>query len=137
MLSRTVRRRPLANGALATIAGLWLLTVAGACSTLPPAHYPAFADHDVVAWFVVPADGQLPLPQSRPDLVLQALHVHPAPHAETFPADGTRRFTYAPGTRVQVHCRCRVYGRDGAPPPPIATVFPGAVQVLTAPPPSP
>ena len=109
------------------LAALALLASA-ACSTLPVASRPPFADHHVRAEFVVPEHGRLALPESRDDLVLRELSLVPPPLGEQF-AHAQRCFLYAPGTRVQVEARFRVYGTDGHPPAPPEQVLVGATSV--------
>lgn len=112
-------------------AALWL----GACSALPPASYPAFAEHSLAADFVVPADGLLRLPASTGDLVVHRLTATPPPQRERFGSAGERWFVYPAGTHVHVQCSCRSYARaDGRPLAP-AQLLPGAnhLEVLTAP----
>ncbi|MBL8727791.1 MAG: hypothetical protein JNM25_05130 [Planctomycetes bacterium] len=124
--SATARRR---RAGLA--AGL-LLT---ACSALPPAHYPTFADHRFAADFVVPEGGRLSVPATTTDLVVQELTATPPPQRELFGRDGERWFVYPAGAEVRVVCRCRSYApHDGQPLSP-AQVLPGArhLEVLTAP----
>lgn len=80
-----------------------------ACSTLPGSTYPPFADHDVTLAFTVPSSGHLPLPTTSPTLCLHSLQAVPTPAREWYDGDGQRWFDYAPGTKVTVHTRCRVY----------------------------
>lgn len=115
----------LAARALAAIAAL------AACSHLPiePAH--GHRDHDVVAEFVVPADGRLGLPTSDRRLRIDALELSPPPARERFD-DGGRWFPYAPGSRVAVRMRFRAFAVDGEPPCPPERALPGALRVRAA-----
>lgn len=102
------------------------LLAAVACSTVPEASYPPFADHDVRAEFVVPASGELPFPASDARRIVQELELQPPPQAERFGTAGERWLLYPAGTRVQVHARLRAFaGGDGKVPPP-AELLPGA-----------
>lgn len=106
-----------------------------ACSTLPPAAYPEFADHLIAAQFVVPEGGRLRVPVSTTDLVVQELIATPPPQREQFGHDGERWFVYPAGAHVHVHCRCRSYATpDGRPQSP-AQLLPGAhhIEVLGTP----
>lgn len=106
-----------------------------ACSTLPPAAYPEFADHLVAARFVVPEGGLLRLPVSGTDLVVQELTATPPPQRELFGHDGERWFVYPAGTHVHVRCRCRSYAAGDARPRSPAQLLPGAhhIEVLGTP----
>jgi hypothetical protein len=120
--------------AAAVAAGAACLGLA-ACSALPPAHYPAFADHLFAADFVVPEGGHLSLPVTTTDLVVHELTATPAPQSEQFGSGGERWFVYPAGAEVHIVCRCRSYApRDGRPLSP-AQVLPGArhLEVLVAP----
>ncbi len=106
-----------------------------ACSVLPPASYPEFAEHRFDAAFVVPDDGLLRLPATTTDLVVHELTATPPPQRELFGSGGERWLVYAAGTHVRVYCSCRSYTpRNGRPLAP-AQVLPGAshLEVLTAP----
>lgn len=121
----------LALRTTATPSPVWLLaTLAlGACSTLPPHEYPPFAEHNVQADFVVPADGRLSMPSSSRDLVLHELRSEPPPKSEQLGASGERWWLFPQGTHVQVHCRFRAYaGRDGTVPGP-DLVLPGSIAL--------
>lgn len=112
-----------------------LLLAAVACSTLPPASYPPFAEHRVAADFVVPASGLLRLPATTRDLIVQELDAEPRPQREQFGQDGERFLVYPAGTAVRVRCRFRSYGElDRAPETP-AQVLPAAthIELLTTP----
>ncbi|MBX3462998.1 MAG: hypothetical protein KF830_07495 [Planctomycetes bacterium] len=113
------------NSAPVTLPALLLL----ACSVVPPASYPAFAEHAVQAEFVVPATGMLRLPATTADLVVFELGATPAPERELFGADGERWYVYAAGTRVQVQCRLRSYATGGDRPPEPAQLLPGAARI--------
>lgn len=119
----------------ATPSPLWLLATfaLGACSTVPPHQYPPFAEHDVHADFVVPADGRLSMPSSSRGLVLQELRSEPPPQGEQLGASGERWWLFPQGTRVQVHCRFRAYaGSDGRVPGP-DLVLPGSIALREVP----
>jgi hypothetical protein len=106
-----------------------------ACSTLPPASYPEFADHLVAAEFVVPEGGLLQLPVTTTDLVVLELTATPPPERERFGRGGERWLVYPAGTHVHVQCRCRSYAApDGRPLSP-AQLLPGArhIEVLGTP----
>lgn len=115
-----VRRRALA---------CLLLGGAAACSALPPAAYPPFAEHLIAADFVVPPQGRLSLPTTTPELVLLDLGAVPPPEAEVWGPDGERWLVYEPGTEVQVRCRYRSYAPPGGAPQTPREVLPGAVRV--------
>lgn len=119
MLAKCHRRTPCA----------WLLLPLAACSTLPEAGYPPFAEHRVVADFVVGAEGLLPVPTSHRALVVHELGAAPAPAAERFGQRGERYFVYPPGTTVQLHCRFRAYADGSGTVPSPADVLPGARSV--------
>ncbi len=111
-----------------------LLIALAACSTVPPAWYPEFVDHELAAEFVVADDGRLPLPSTTRALVVRTLELDPAPSAELF--DGSDRwFAYSPGTAVRVHCRLRAYAQDDGRVPTVAEILPGArsIRVLENP----
>lgn len=112
------------NSATAILPALLL-----ACSVVPPASYPAFAEHAVQAEFVVPATGLLRLPATTADLVVFELGATPPPVRELFGADGERWYVYAAGTQVRVHCRLRSYATGGDPPPEPAQLLPGAARI--------
>jgi hypothetical protein len=123
--------RMVATGTTRTPSPIRLLAVLvlGACSTVPPHQYPPFAEHDVQADFVVPADGRLSMPSSSRDLVLHELRSEPPPASEQLGASGERWWLFPQGTHVQVHCRFRAYaGRDGIVPGP-DTVLPGSTAL--------
>lgn len=88
--------------------GIWSLLL-GACSVLPDRGFPPFLDHDFTATCVVPADGRLPVPQSKPGLRIQDLSAEPPPAGEFYGADGARYWLWSPGTAVRIACRCRAY----------------------------
>lgn len=92
------------RAAFALAAACW-----AGCSVLPPAHYPAFADHLFAAEFVVPEAGRLQLPTTTRDVVVQELRATPPPQRELFGDGGERWFVYPPGAEVHVVCRCRSY----------------------------
>lgn len=103
-----------------------LALLLAACSTLPPAHYPSFSDHDVTAAYVVGDDGRLAFPATNRELVVDALRLDPPPLGERFAGDGRRWFVYPRGTAVTARCRLRVYaGADGVLPT-LGAVLPGA-----------
>jgi hypothetical protein len=112
----------------------WLLPLAAAaCSTLPPASYPPFVDHDVRAEYVVGDDGRLGFPVTTREFVVQSLRLEPAPLDEHFDAAGRRWFVYAGGTAVTARCRLRVYALPDGSEPPLAQLLPGAVAVVPSP----
>ena len=115
----------LAAWALASTASL------GGCSQLPIEPATGHCDHDVVAEFVVPADGRLAVPSSGARLRIDALELSPAPVGERFD-DGGRWFPYAPGTRVAVRMRFRAFAVDGEPPCSPERALPGALRVQPA-----
>lgn len=102
---------PRASRTLAIFAA----AIAAACSVLPPHAYPPFVDLGVAADCVVPADGRLRVPASAHDCVVHELTAEPAAQGEAFGDDGARWLLYAPGTRVRIACRFRVYAADGDP----------------------
>ena len=89
------RRSSTASAAVFAIVSFF-----GACSNVPPATWPAFAEHHVAAEFVVPADGLLPMPLTSWSLVVRELTAEPAPHGERFEG-GRRWFVYPAGTSVR------------------------------------
>lgn len=97
-----------------------------ACSALPPAHYPRFADHELTAAYVVGEDGRLWFPATSRDVVVGALQLDPPPLGERFGDGGQRWFVYPRGTEVTARCRLRVYAAAGAPPT-LEALLPGAV----------
>jgi hypothetical protein len=119
-----VRRRLRACAFAAIVAA-----PAAGCSTLPPASYPPYADADIAAVLAVPADGRLPVPATRRDLVLYELRATPAPLGEEFAADGRRYWRYPAGAQVVLEARWRSYGDGTSPPPPPAAVLPGASRI--------
>jgi hypothetical protein len=119
MLARSRRRTPCA----------WALFVLGACSSLPEAGYPPFAEHTVVADFVVGDAGLLPVPSSHSALVVHELGTAPAATAERFGPRGERFLVFAPGTAVRVRCRFRAYADGNGQLPSPADVLPGARRV--------
>ena len=130
MLAPNARRTPT-TAAITRAGAIALLAVVGTCpgcSVLPPPSYPPYADHDVTAAFVVPDSGRLPVPSSRPGLVVHELRATPAPARESFEA-GQRCWHFAPGAHVDLHCRFRVYAEAGGPVPQPGTVLPGAVRL--------
>ena len=91
------------------------LVAAAACSTVPGHNYPPFTDHDVTFAYAVPASGQLPLPTTSTTLQVHSLRAEPPPTREWYDANGQRWFGYAPGTRVLVRTRYRIYAdADGS-----------------------
>lgn len=112
-----------------------LLLAAAACSALPPARYPAFAERLIAADFVVPPAGRLPVPTTTPDLVLLDLGAVPPPEAELWGPDGERWLVYPPGTEVRLRCRYRSYAPPGGAPQTPRDVLPGAVRVEVLSPP--
>ncbi|MCB9884805.1 MAG: hypothetical protein H6838_04895 [Planctomycetes bacterium] len=107
------------------------LLAAAACSTVPEASYPPFADHDLRAEFVVPASGEFLFPASDARRVVQQLQLLPPPRGERFGAAGERWLLYPAGTKVQVTARLRTFaGDDGTLPTP-AELLPGAT-ILSA-----
>ena len=118
----------LAACALTAIAAM------AACSHLPIEAAHGHRDHEIVAEFVVPADGRLGLPTSDRSLRIDALELSPAPTGERFDAGG-RWFPYAPGTRVAVRMRFRAFAGDGAAPCPRERALPGALRVRPTSPP--
>jgi hypothetical protein len=99
----------------------------GACSTLPERGFPPFCDHDFAAHCTVPADGRLPMPQSRPGLTVHDLAAVPPPVAEQYTEDGNRYWFWAPGTHVHIACRCRAYADAQG-------TIPSAADLLQSPP---
>jgi hypothetical protein len=95
---------------------------------LPPASLPPFADHDVVAEFVVPSHGRLTLPASDAELLVHELVCTPAAQGESF-SHGERCLHFAPGSTVTVHARLRVYGTGGQPPRPLSELLRSAHAV--------
>ena len=85
------------------------MVAAAACSTVPGHSYPPFADHDVTLEFTVQDSGQLPVPTTSTTLHLHSLGAEPPPTREWYDANGQRWFGYAPGTRVLVRTRYRLY----------------------------
>ncbi|MEO6594479.1 MAG: hypothetical protein ABIP94_06980 [Planctomycetota bacterium] len=108
---------------------LGLCLVAGACSTVPEATFPAFAEHNVTAEYLVSEDGRLRVPASTQQLVVHALVAEPQPEREQFGANGERWFVYPAGTSVRVHCLFRAYAVPGGRIPAVADVLPGAVRI--------
>lgn len=108
---------------------LLLLPLAAACSTLPPPQYPPFTELDVHADCVVPADGRLRVPASSRDCVVYELATTPDAAGEAFGGDGERWLLFAPGTRVRVGCRFRVYAAAGDPRRDATTWLPHAVSL--------
>jgi hypothetical protein len=101
-----------------------------ACSNVPRASFPPYAERAIAAEFVVPADGLLPMPRSSWSLVVHELQADPPPLEERF-AEGSRWFVYPAGAAVVVHCRYRAYaGPDGRLAEP-ADVLPGASRLRT------
>ncbi len=107
-----------------------LLLVLASCSQLPPRAYPPFAEHSIVAEFLVPPGGELAVPSSAPLLVVHELHAEPPPRGERFGAAGERFWLFAPGSHVSLHCRCRAYAHDGGPVPTAAEILPGATRIV-------
>ena len=107
-----------------------LLLVLASCSQLPPKVYPPFAELSIVAEFVVPPGGELPVPSSGSFLVVHELRAEPQPRGERFGAAGERWWRFAPGNHVALHCRCRAYAHDGGPVPTAAEILPGATQIV-------
>ncbi|MFY9344231.1 MAG: hypothetical protein WAT39_17195 [Planctomycetota bacterium] len=118
----TGHRRSVAAGAAA-----FALLVAG-CSSLPDASLPPFHDHRLTAEYVTPADGRIALPSSGDEVRIEELVVLPTPLGEEFAASG-RALRFAPGTRVSVRGRVRIYATAGATPRPLGALFPGAVRI--------
>jgi hypothetical protein len=103
--------------------GVGVLLAAAACSTLPDSWLPPFHDHELDTEFVVPADGRFVAPVSSDEVVVHELRLSPQPTGEHF--EGQQRFfTYAPGTRVAVRGRLRIYARADAAPRGLEQVFP-------------
>jgi hypothetical protein len=111
------------------------MLLAAACSTLPEASYPPFAEHLVAADFVVPASGLLRVPATTRDLVVQELAAQPQPQREQFGGDGERWLCYPAGTAVHVQCRYRSYAPPGGQPLAPAQVLAGArhLELLASP----
>ena len=107
------------------------LLIAAACSTVPEASYPPFADHDVRAEFVVPASGEFPFPASDARRIVQQLELLPPPLAERFGAAGERWLLYPAGTKVQVRARMRTFAGEGGSLPTPAELLPGATILPT------
>lgn len=131
MLAPNARRTPPTAAIPRARAGV-LLAIVGTfpgCSVLPAPSYPPYADHDVTAAFVVSADGRLPVPSSRPGLVVHELRATPAPARESFEG-GQRCWHFAPGAQVAVHCRFRVYAEAAGPMPQPGSVLPGATRIV-------
>lgn len=100
-----------------------------ACSMLPPTGFPPYAEHDVVAEYVVPAAGRLSMPTSRPDLVVHELRAEPPPLGEAFGSAGERFWLFPPGAHVAVHCRCRAYADGRGHVPAAAELLPEAARL--------
>lgn len=131
MLAPTTRRTPT-HTTITRARALALLALGGGCpgcSVLPAPSYPPHAEHDVTAQFVVPDSGRLPVPSSRPGLVVHELQATPAPARESFDA-GQRCWHFAPGAQVTLHCRFRVYADAAGPVPEPGAVLPGAVHLV-------
>jgi hypothetical protein len=109
----------------------WLLPLAAAaCSTLPPANYPPFVDHDVRAEYRVGDDGRLGFPVTTAELVVLSLQLDPMPLDERFDAAGQRWFVLSGGSAVTARCRLRVYSLPDGSEPLLAQVLPGAIAVV-------
>ena len=105
----------------------WMLTTRGAvvaaafavltaCSALPEASLPPFADHRVDAEYIVPASGRLRVPSSGSELLVHELAWSPTPLREVV-VDGTDRyFLFEPGQMVTLRTRLRVFGVAGQAP---------------------
>lgn len=102
----------------------------GACSHLP-IDASGHADHDVVAEFVVPADGRLPVPASDATLRVDDVAFAPAPAGEGFGVAG-RWFRFPPGARVTARLRFRTFAREGAPPASAQATLPHASALRPA-----
>jgi hypothetical protein len=107
---------------LPVLALLVVLGLAAGCSTLPDSWLPPFRDHQLDTEFVVPADGRFLVPVSSAEVVVHELRLSPQPTGEQFEG-AARFFTYAPGTRVAVRGRLRIYARGEAAPRELEQVF--------------
>jgi hypothetical protein len=109
------------------------LGMATGCSTMPEASYPPHCDHELLAEFVVPADGWLPVPSSTRHLVVRELASEPPAAGERFDAAEQRYLAFPAGSRITLRCGLRCYATAHGQLPELRELLPHAVTVRSLP----